>query len=108
MFWNNKVCTLNKKFEPELFSSFVKKNFTKKKISFGVWDSTSFSTEVYKLKRKRCSECFEYSMLGICPISPAPKSEDSSTTISIYQENLIACGMQYTHRIEIGKCKVTF
>lgn len=102
----DKICTEIKREEPNLFNAFIRNNFTRRAINFGVWRTDSFLSEVYKVKGKSCTQCSESSMLGICPMSPA--LQPKCTALSIDDESIVSCGIRYTHKVEIGKCKVSY
>ncbi|MED5325323.1 MAG: hypothetical protein VYE37_03565 [Pseudomonadota bacterium] len=103
-----KICADLEKEEPNLFRDFVRSKLTKRKVSFGLWDVRSFTTDVYKVKVKQCSRCSESMGLGICPMSPKPQNGERDSFFSSNNESLVACNIIYTHKIEVGQCKVAW
>lgn len=101
-----KICIELNTEEPNLFKKFVVDNFMKKKIGYGVWDDTKFSSQIYKVKGKSCSQCFESIGLGICPMSPEIQNIDSRTDDPLSNEILVENNILYTHKVEFGQCKL--
>ena len=94
--------------EPALFRDFLKEKISNKAISFGVWDETKFSADIYKMKAKKCSSCVESMGLGICPASPDYIHGDNKLKSSLDIECLNVNNLTYVHRVELGNCRVSF
>lgn len=103
-----KICAELDREETNLWRDFIKRKFTRKRVSFGIWDAKAFSTVVYKVKAKQCSSCSESMGLGICPMSPDSQNVESDSSLQPENESLVVCNIIYTHKVEVGQCRATW